>query len=60
MFSENYRRPLPGEIVPMKCLSCYHREGGKLPKPSIFGKIKAIKCPKCGKKTFVLDRFVHF
>ena len=60
MNSEKLRPPLPGEIVPMKCISCNHRAGGRWPKRSIFGKIKPIKCPNCGKKTFVMDNTIQF
>ena len=55
-----FRPPFPGEFVPMKCFSCNHRADGKLPRLSLFGKRKPLKCPNCGKKTFVQDFSVQF
>ena len=55
-----FRPPRPGEIVPMRCLACNHKAGGKIPKTSLFGKNKPIKCPLCGKRTFVPDYSIQF
>ena len=51
---------MEGETVPMVCIKCFYRGGGKLPRRSIFGKIKAIRCPKCGNKSFVQDHNILY
>lgn len=54
------RIPFPWENVPRVCMNCGYRGKRKDSRKLFFQFDEPIKCPKCGKKKFILDPAVVF